>query len=276
MNWKYLKAVLRHKFHVYRAGRALGLGRWRLLIHDWQKFLPVEWVPYARAFYGKPGRKPEGRPDFDHAWLHHQKFGPHHWQYWILLQDDGKHRPLPMPRVYLLEMCADWRGANAAYGDQPLLAWYTKTARGRWLHPDTQREVERILFGQEVLVNGRVPGWKGEKPNLRAAQALAEIERRYPSPAAQQLAEARERLVATLTSREEMRKTADSPPPRLPAEEVLRAELATRKNADPHWRNPPPLEFTDEEVGEAVQGIQAVLDQRRRAMAEFLHPGRDT
>jgi hypothetical protein len=32
----------------------------RLIIHDWSKFLPCEWIPYANYFYGD-------LPDWDHA-----------------------------------------------------------------------------------------------------------------------------------------------------------------------------------------------------------------
>jgi hypothetical protein len=174
MHWNYLKAVLRHKRFVYEEGRKLGLGIWQCLIHDWQKFLPVEWLPYARAFYGSNARKtgkPEGNPAFDRAWLHHQRYGPHHWQYWvtygekracdlgILLEDSGKVFHLtddfeverwflscePMPDVYRREMLADWRGANRAYGDMTLADWYRKTEGARLLHPHTKRWVERQL-----------------------------------------------------------------------------------------------------------------------------------
>jgi hypothetical protein len=88
MHWRYLCAVLRHKRFVWREGCKLGLSLWRCFVHDWQKFLPIEWLPYANAFYGSGGGKtgkPQGDPDFDRAWLHHQHLGPHHWQYWLVI-----------------------------------------------------------------------------------------------------------------------------------------------------------------------------------------------
>jgi hypothetical protein len=147
MHWKYLKAVLRHKKFVLLAGWG-SVPLWRLLIHDWSKFTPTEWFPYARAFYGSGGGKtgkPQGDPAFDRAWLHHQKFNLHHWQYWIMHEDSGKVFCLPMPMIYLAEMVADWRGANRAYGDTPLLEWYEKTKAGRMLHPETRALVEERL-----------------------------------------------------------------------------------------------------------------------------------
>lgn len=147
MHWQYLRAVIRHKRFVYEAGRKLGVSRWQLLIHDWSKFLPSEWGPYAEWFYGHPGHKPEESPVFRAAWLRHQKRNPHHWQYWVIMEDSGRVEAMPMPRKYLLEMVADWRGANRAYGDQSMYDWYVESLPARQLHPDTKDEVERLLFG---------------------------------------------------------------------------------------------------------------------------------
>lgn len=100
---KYLRYVARHKRFVFEEGRKLGLGLWQLLVHDWSKFLPSEWNPYVRFFYGEKGTpiqrrdktgyyKPTdtGDADFDFAWLLHQKRNPHHWQWWCLPEDDPK------------------------------------------------------------------------------------------------------------------------------------------------------------------------------------------
>lgn len=148
MHWRYLKAVLRHKRFVYQEGRKLGLGRWQMLIHDWSKFTPRMWGPYARAFYGPKNQatgKPDGKADFDAAWLWHQQVENHHWQKYVLMEDSGKVHCLPMPMKYLLEMVADWRGANRAYGDQPLSDWYWRSAEARKLERNTRLVVEGIL-----------------------------------------------------------------------------------------------------------------------------------
>ena len=163
MHWRYLKAVCRHKKFVLLAG----FGRvnlWQLLIHDWSKFTPAEWFPYARKFYGGPypsikefygdvrnmylsaGCYQEAIDEaFELAWLRHQKRNPHHWQWWVLHEDSGKVFCLPMPEKYRREMVADWRGANRAYGDTPLVLWYQRTQAARMLHPETQRLVEKEL-----------------------------------------------------------------------------------------------------------------------------------
>lgn len=90
-HFAYLTYVLRHKWYVFVACLEYGL-IWRGIKHDWSKFLPSEWFPYARTFY-KPDGTGQYQPgtEFDIAWNHHQKRNSHHWQYWLLSPD--KPRP---------------------------------------------------------------------------------------------------------------------------------------------------------------------------------------
>jgi hypothetical protein len=44
MHWRYLRYLCRHKWFVAVAGLHLGVGLWRLLIHDYSKFFPSEWL----------------------------------------------------------------------------------------------------------------------------------------------------------------------------------------------------------------------------------------
>lgn len=101
-HWLYLKYLLRHKYFVFLAGLATGAPLWRLLVHDWSKFLPAEWFPYVEYFYGSKYEDSKTYNDiadakqvrqeaFDRAWLHHQRMNPHHWQYWVLMDDNPKH-----------------------------------------------------------------------------------------------------------------------------------------------------------------------------------------
>lgn len=75
----FLKVTLLHKWFVFLAGLRTGAPLWRLVIHDWSKFLPSEALAYARHFYG-PKDDPKS---FNVAWLLHQNRQPHHWEYWI-------------------------------------------------------------------------------------------------------------------------------------------------------------------------------------------------
>lgn len=158
--------VLRHKWFVFVACCHLGIP-WRGIVHDWSKFLPCEWFPYVEKFYGGPhmsiynahgdyrnwmllygGEKHtiEGvNARFDAAWLHHQHYNKHHWQHWVLRNDDGDTRILPMPDTYRREMVADWRGAGRALGFPDTAAWYAKNREKIMLHPDTRYFVEREL-----------------------------------------------------------------------------------------------------------------------------------
>lgn len=132
MYWKYFKYVVRHKWYVLLAGLRVNAPLHRLIIHDWSKFMPSEFIPYTRYFYGvwptqaqqeysrkvdedkkksktgyyfpttdlydayilgkKKYNKEEIEAAFDKAWLLHQRRNKHHWQYWLLIEDSGDTR----------------------------------------------------------------------------------------------------------------------------------------------------------------------------------------
>jgi len=117
-HWAYLRSVLRHKRFVFQECIRLSVPIWIAILHDWDKFWPDEWLPYARTFYKSDGSKQYDETDaFNKAWNHHQKRNKHHYQYWLLTMDRGDVIPLPMPHVFRKEMLADWRGAGRAYGN---------------------------------------------------------------------------------------------------------------------------------------------------------------
>lgn len=144
-HWRYLKYVLRHKYYVYRAGLVTGAPKWRLIIHDWSKFTPAEWFPYAENFYGKS--LADGSEDrrmrkqnFRLAFLHHIHRNPHHWNHWVL--KDAQ----PMPEHFIREMVADWCGAGKAItGKWEQVEWYAKNKKQIDLHPVTQHRVKELL-----------------------------------------------------------------------------------------------------------------------------------
>lgn len=158
MFFKYLSYVIRHKWHVMIACFKRGL-IWRGLVHDMSKFMPSEFGPYMRYFYGKKssditrGRdetgyyKPYDTGDlkFDWAWLLHQKRNDHHWQYFILPLDDGGFKAMPMTEDALQEMVCDWVGAGLAQGKPDIIGWYKKNCDKMILHPETRKLVEREL-----------------------------------------------------------------------------------------------------------------------------------
>ena len=180
---QYFKYVLVHKYFVFVAGLKTKAPIWLLLIHDWSKFLPSEFIPYAQYFYGEDLKLKENyqaftfygiaeaapfgyfaRDRFNVAWLYHQRRNPHHWQYWYLMQDSDPNFPVPMPEKYAREMVADWAGAGRAItGKWEVTAWYEKNKEKILLHPETRSLVESLLRGLTL----RAPD---------AAKSAAEIE----------------------------------------------------------------------------------------------------
>lgn len=166
---RYLRYVIVHKWFVLLACWRRGL-IWQGIVHDWSKFLPSEWVPYAQFFYGykstaeerdlarrvlgyDPDRSDKDvRGAFDRAWLKHQHRSPHHWQHWILREDSGGTIILEMPRRYALEMISDWDGAGRAItGRHGATAdWYLKNRAKIQLHPNTRRLVEETILSPAI------------------------------------------------------------------------------------------------------------------------------
>lgn len=163
-HWKYLCYLIRHKWYVGKACFRRGL-YWQGIIHDWSKFLTDEWFPYANYFYAERideefyqiakrvggvflyGRECDFEEAFDKAWLKHQHRNPHHWQYWVLKEDSGNVKLLPIPRKFLLEMVCDWEGAGKAIhgpNNNPG-EWYDKTKINRLLHPETLDQVNNLM-----------------------------------------------------------------------------------------------------------------------------------
>ena len=154
--WNYLKYVLRHKWFVFLACWELGIP-WQGIIHDWHKFMPREFIPYARFFNNPDGSKrivrdkvgyykPDftGDPDFDMAWFWHQKLGKHHWQYWTHPASETKENIIvhEIPEKYLKEMFADWIGAGKAQGTPDTAAWYLAHKNEMQIHEDSRRILE--------------------------------------------------------------------------------------------------------------------------------------
>jgi hypothetical protein len=156
-HWLYLKYLVAHKWYVFVECYRLGIPL-AGITHDWSKVLPDEWFPYVEFFYGDkpPEQQEEGYSHiagqnraFDFAWLLHQKRNKHHWQFWLLPEDDGGTKKLDMPDRYRREMLADWFGAGKAQGrgDQPreCREWYLKNRERMQLHPRTRSWVEEQL-----------------------------------------------------------------------------------------------------------------------------------
>jgi hypothetical protein len=148
---RYLKTLLLHKLFVFYAGlfKIRGIPILRLIIHDWQKFLPIEFVPYARYFQG--GKLDRDKVSFMYAWNHHVKFGEHHWEHWLLNPDynfgGADNGKIPIPPKYIREMVADWMGASRAYtGGWDMTEWLNENLQER-IEPNLHRDTIVGLYG---------------------------------------------------------------------------------------------------------------------------------
>jgi len=173
--FQYLAYVLRHKYFVFVAGLKTKAPLWQLIVHDWSKFLPDEFLPYADYFYnpkkindetlksyglfGCAEAAPYGyfvKDRFNVAWLLHQRRNPHHWQFWYLMQDNDPSFPLPIPENYAREMVADWAGAGRAItGKWSVNEWYEKNKEKIILRDETRLFVEGLIRGLTSHEGGR-------------------------------------------------------------------------------------------------------------------------
>lgn len=113
--------------------------------HDRSKYDVIEYRAYDDYFYG--GNKSHAvKTAFDQAWLHHQHANPHHWQYWVLINDGDGVKPLPMPADYILEMIADWWSFSWREGNlMGIFDWYDKHRDVILFEDETRKIVESIL-----------------------------------------------------------------------------------------------------------------------------------
>jgi hypothetical protein len=148
------KNVIPHKIAVYQAALELsrmeffkgyGVGHTEFLgnawLHDISKFSANEAQGYALYDF-KANKK---SMPFDYAWNHHKNHNPHHPEYWMNVNKEGISEPLPMPKIYVLEMVADWIGAGKTYGIT-LEEWLPKNIGKFKFHESTAIYLHTILF----------------------------------------------------------------------------------------------------------------------------------
>ena len=117
--------------------------------HDESKYDTAEYDPYDKYFYGG-NRSYAVCVTFDYAWLHHIHNNPHHWQYWVLLEDDPEtgvpFKALQIPLAYIFEMIADWWTFSWKSGNLfEIFDWYADHRHKQFIHPKSRRMLEDIL-----------------------------------------------------------------------------------------------------------------------------------
>lgn len=115
--------------------------------HDNSKYGTEEYTAYDKYFYGKT-KTPEIKKNFNFAWLHHIHNNPHHWQHWVLINDDPGEGMimLDMPHNYIIEMICDWWAFSWAKGNlYEIFDWYDAHKNYMKLSDKTRKTVEDIL-----------------------------------------------------------------------------------------------------------------------------------
>ena len=121
---------------------------WQIIFdHDSSKNNDDEYLAYDTYFYGN-NRSYEVTEEFKRAWLLHIHRNPHHWQYWVLNNDDPNEGEviLDMPYNYIIEMMCDWWSFSWQKGDLgEIFNWYDERSYYIKLSPKTRKTVEDIL-----------------------------------------------------------------------------------------------------------------------------------
>ena len=115
--------------------------------HDASKTDPEEYDAYDAYFYGN-NRSYSVVQNFKKAWLRHIHNNPHHWQHWILINDERKEGMvvIDMPYIYVVEMICDWWSFSWKKGDlNEIFGWYEDRKDYMKLSANTRRSVEYIL-----------------------------------------------------------------------------------------------------------------------------------
>ena len=125
-----------------------GDDEWILLkCHDDSKYLNEEYDAYDDHFYGTT-KSSEVEEAFNYAWLHHIHNNPHHWQYWVLINDEADEGivALDMPYHFIIEMICDWWSFSWSNADLlEIFKWYDKHKENMKLSEKTRKTVEGIL-----------------------------------------------------------------------------------------------------------------------------------
>ena len=115
--------------------------------HDKSKYDEEEYGAYDNYFYGNKSKKVED--EFNLAWLRHIHKNPHHWQHWVLMEDDPETNSficIEMPNKYIFEMICDWWSFSWQKGKlDEIFEWYKNHKDTIKLHENTRTKVEFIL-----------------------------------------------------------------------------------------------------------------------------------
>ena len=159
MSAKYDEYIIEHKSNVTKAYDWLcknlpeifpdeavkSMVEWQCTnAHDQSKYDKEEYDAYDKYFYGTKTKEVE--KEFNYAWLHHIHQNLHHWQHWVLVNDDEGTYALEMPKEFVYEMICDWWSFSHKTGNlYEIFDWYKAHSKKMILHENTRKLVEEIL-----------------------------------------------------------------------------------------------------------------------------------
>lgn len=153
MSKAYTNYIIEHRDNVLKAYQWLvdhkiisNNYQHNIATHDISKWSNEEYDAYDKYFYGKQCKTAEVKEAFNFAWLHHIHANPHHWQHWVLINDDDGTHALEMPEEYVAEMICDWWAFSHKSGNlKEIFDWYKDHKLNMIMHRNTKVAVEAIL-----------------------------------------------------------------------------------------------------------------------------------
>lgn len=136
--------------------------------HDRSKYNADEYEAYDAYFYGN-NPSYEVVQNYKRAWLLHIHRNPHHWQHWILINDDPNEGEivLEMPYNYIIEMICDWWSFSWSQNKlDEIFNWYSEHSEYMKLESSARKIVEDILekiynkLTEKELIHSGVKGMK--------------------------------------------------------------------------------------------------------------------
>lgn len=126
--------------------------------HDKSKTDEEEYFAYDEYFNGKD-QSYYTKEMYQKAWLNHIHKNTHHWQYWILVNDDPNESEviLDMEYRYVIEMICDWWSFSWKSGNlYEMFDWYNNHKQYMKLSSKTKLTVEDILkkIHEKLTENG--------------------------------------------------------------------------------------------------------------------------
>lgn len=113
--------------------------------HDSSKYDMEEFIPYALYFYGEE-KTDNIKQHFNVAWLAHIHKNPHHWQHWVLINDDEGEECLEIPFEYIIEMICDWWSFSWKKGNlYEIFDWYDSHKDNMRINEQSRKRIEDIL-----------------------------------------------------------------------------------------------------------------------------------